>query len=168
MATLPLVLPMGWKNSPPVFSAVTNTIANLANQRIQSSVEPPGHHLDEAAEVINASNPLTTSLSGTVAGSPGDTAVESVVGSPGDTATDCSGEVKTSREATPTPAKPPPNKVHLTMALHCPVACEGVQKGGRLLGTSLRGFLETPQGGREGRRLLGTPLRGQLKTPRRG
>ena len=41
-------------------------------------------------------------------------------------------------------------------------------RGGRLLGTSPWGQLETPRGGREGRRLLGTPPRGQLETPRRG
>ena len=29
-----LVLPMGWENSPPIFSAATETIADLANQRI--------------------------------------------------------------------------------------------------------------------------------------
>ena len=46
LVALPLVLPMGWKNSPPIFSAVTETIADLTNQRIESSAEPPSHHLD--------------------------------------------------------------------------------------------------------------------------
>ena len=43
LVALPLVLPMGWKNSPSIFSAVTKTIADLANQRIESSAEPPSH-----------------------------------------------------------------------------------------------------------------------------
>ena len=36
LVALPLVLPMGWKNSPPIFSTVTETIADMANQRIQN------------------------------------------------------------------------------------------------------------------------------------
>ena len=62
LVALPLVLPMGWKNSPPVFSAVTETIADLANQRIEAGAEPPRHHLDEAAEATPVSNPLTEAL----------------------------------------------------------------------------------------------------------
>ncbi len=27
----PLILPMGWKNSPPIFSTATDTIADIAN-----------------------------------------------------------------------------------------------------------------------------------------
>ena len=34
MVALPLVMPMGWKNSPPAFSTETETTADLANQRL--------------------------------------------------------------------------------------------------------------------------------------
>ena len=45
-----LVLPMGWKNSPSVFSTATETIANLANQYIHSPLEPEAHQLDDKTE----------------------------------------------------------------------------------------------------------------------
>ena len=59
LVALPLVLPMGWKNSPPVFSAVTETIADLANERIKTGAEPPCHPLDDEAEATTAPNPMT-------------------------------------------------------------------------------------------------------------
>ena len=34
LVALPLVLPMGWKNSPPAFCATTETVADLANDAI--------------------------------------------------------------------------------------------------------------------------------------
>jgi hypothetical protein len=52
LMAFPLVLPMGWKNSPPIFSTATETIADLANQRIQSDGEPSPHHLDELSESV--------------------------------------------------------------------------------------------------------------------
>ena len=52
LVALPLVLPMGWKNSPPIFSAATETIADLANQRIRAGVTPAAHPLDVAAEAV--------------------------------------------------------------------------------------------------------------------
>jgi hypothetical protein len=33
----PLVLPMGWMQSPPLFTAATETVADLANQSLQNS-----------------------------------------------------------------------------------------------------------------------------------
>ena len=39
----PLVLTVGWKNSPPILSTTTETIADLANQWIHSSLEPKIH-----------------------------------------------------------------------------------------------------------------------------
>ena len=50
LVAFPLVLPMGWKNSPPIFSTAMETIADLANQRIQSNHHPAPHHLDDLAE----------------------------------------------------------------------------------------------------------------------
>ena len=58
LVALPLVLPMGWKNSPPVFSTVTETIADLTNQRIQDpTFRPPEHHLDVMSESVASPDP---------------------------------------------------------------------------------------------------------------
>ena len=58
LVAFPLVLPMGWKNSPPVFSTATETIADLANQRIRSGSTPLPHALDDMAEAAKAECPL--------------------------------------------------------------------------------------------------------------
>ena len=58
LIALPLVLPMGWKNSPPIFSTATETIADLANQRIQAGVTPAPHPMDETAEAVVPMNPM--------------------------------------------------------------------------------------------------------------
>ena len=57
LIALPLVLPMGWKNSPPAFSTATETIADLANQRISIDVDPPPHHLDDMAASVHPPDP---------------------------------------------------------------------------------------------------------------
>ncbi|EJK56345.1 hypothetical protein THAOC_23791 [Thalassiosira oceanica] len=41
LITFPLVLPMGWKNSPPIFSSFTETSADLANARCLSAHKAP-------------------------------------------------------------------------------------------------------------------------------
>ena len=41
LVAFPLVLPMGWKNSPPIFSAATETAADIANRDIQSDAPCP-------------------------------------------------------------------------------------------------------------------------------
>ena len=41
LVAVPLVLTMGWKNSPPAFSTVTETIADLCNEKLRAGVEPP-------------------------------------------------------------------------------------------------------------------------------
>ena len=53
LVALPLVLPMGWVNSPPIFCAATETAADLANNnlRLPSSPLQP-HHLDTLASSI--------------------------------------------------------------------------------------------------------------------
>ena len=43
---------MGWKNSPPAFSAVTETIADMCNARLEEDGVPPPHALDEAAAEV--------------------------------------------------------------------------------------------------------------------
>ena len=53
MAAVPLVLPMGWVNSPPVFLTGTETVANVANQRLRTAAyRPPPHHLDDMADAV--------------------------------------------------------------------------------------------------------------------
>ena len=52
LVAFPLVLPMGWKNSPPIFTTATETIADLANQRLSSHIRPPPHKMDDAAETV--------------------------------------------------------------------------------------------------------------------
>jgi hypothetical protein len=50
----PLVLPMGWTDSPPIFSTATKTIADIANARLSSGWLPPSHPLDELAASVPA------------------------------------------------------------------------------------------------------------------
>ena len=54
LVAVPLVLTMGWKNSPPAFSTVTETIADICNRRLRDGDEPPPHPLDEEAELVPA------------------------------------------------------------------------------------------------------------------
>jgi hypothetical protein len=42
----PLVLPMGWMQSPPLFTAATKTVVNLANQKLQDQARCGPHRLD--------------------------------------------------------------------------------------------------------------------------
>ncbi|CAJ1941882.1 unnamed protein product, partial [Cylindrotheca closterium] len=49
MVAFPLVLPMGWVNSPPYFSAVTETGADLMNRRLKQRPQEPPHRLEELA-----------------------------------------------------------------------------------------------------------------------
>lgn len=52
IVAFPLVLPMGWANSPPIFSAATETIADITNQRLLQQWHAPSHHLDDLAASI--------------------------------------------------------------------------------------------------------------------
>ena len=49
LVAFPLVLPVGWEHSPPIFCASIETDANLANNTIASSIVAPSHLLDEMA-----------------------------------------------------------------------------------------------------------------------
>jgi hypothetical protein len=50
LVAFPLVLPMGWKNSPPYFCAITETVADVTNERIRHHHQPPRHRLDRVAD----------------------------------------------------------------------------------------------------------------------
>ncbi|KAL3822497.1 hypothetical protein ACHAXA_002515 [Cyclostephanos tholiformis] len=45
------------KNSPPIFSTATETIADLTNARLRTITHPPPHHLDDLAEHIASQPP---------------------------------------------------------------------------------------------------------------
>ena len=51
VATL-LILPMGWKNSPPLFCTATETVADLANKDLHYHQPSKQHQLDDRAEAI--------------------------------------------------------------------------------------------------------------------
>ncbi len=46
LVAMPLVLPMGWTQSPPSFLAATETIANLANTTLAKNTQLPIHRLE--------------------------------------------------------------------------------------------------------------------------
>ena len=63
LVAIPLVLPMGWKNSPPVFSTVTETIADVANSVISHSTDPiPSHPLGNLAQLQDDDVPAHNAL----------------------------------------------------------------------------------------------------------
>lgn len=58
LVALPLVLPMGWAESPPYFCAATETVADVANTRLQDPTYTPAEHkLDEMASSIQVDEP---------------------------------------------------------------------------------------------------------------
>jgi hypothetical protein len=50
MIGFPLALPMGWVNSPPYFTAATETIADLANAALVTTAKFPSHCLEAISE----------------------------------------------------------------------------------------------------------------------
>jgi hypothetical protein len=50
LIAFPLVLPMGWNESPPIFTSATETITDLANVAIQQDVVQLAHRLKVVAE----------------------------------------------------------------------------------------------------------------------
>ena len=60
LVALPLVLPMGWTESPPYFTTATETVADIANHRLQNHWQPPPHRLEALAETP-PSKPLSKS-----------------------------------------------------------------------------------------------------------
>lgn len=62
LIAFPVALPMGWKNSPPAFSTATETIADIANQRLLKNRKQHPHRLDRDADTPPAeSSPLQLS-----------------------------------------------------------------------------------------------------------
>ena len=53
LVALPLVLPMGWTESPPWFCAFTETVADLTNVELQRNKRVPTHPLEESAAIMD-------------------------------------------------------------------------------------------------------------------
>jgi hypothetical protein len=49
LLALPLVLPMGWTESPPYFCAATETVADITNRRLANHWRAPPHRLESLA-----------------------------------------------------------------------------------------------------------------------
>ena len=50
MVAIPLTLPMGWKNSPPLFCTATETVADLANKSLRTH-QPSKQHKFQTTSV---------------------------------------------------------------------------------------------------------------------
>ena len=53
LVAIPLTLPMGWKNSPPLFCTATETVADLANEALRTHQPSKQHLLDIRAEAVD-------------------------------------------------------------------------------------------------------------------
>ena len=47
-----LTLPMGWKNSPPIFCTAKETVTDLANEALRAHAPTLPHKLDRRAEAV--------------------------------------------------------------------------------------------------------------------
>jgi hypothetical protein len=63
LLAFPLVLPMGWTESPPYFCAATETVTDVANQRALNNWTPPPHRLDKASDSRPANEEPSSSSS---------------------------------------------------------------------------------------------------------
>ena len=68
LIAFPLVLPMGWKNSPLVFTTAPETVADLANKRLKSSYPAQPHHLYDLTETIPSPSPPHTPVANLFSG----------------------------------------------------------------------------------------------------
>ena len=60
LIAVPMVLPMGWMESPPAFCTVTETIADLANAKIAQGYIPAPYHRHEAVANTMPEQPTMT------------------------------------------------------------------------------------------------------------
>ncbi|KAL3823171.1 hypothetical protein ACHAXA_010055 [Cyclostephanos tholiformis] len=80
LIAFPLVLPMGWTNSPPIFFTATETVADLANAHIAVGATAPPHPLDDLAESIPPVEPLPPTCQYNIPSIPRDPALPRPVG----------------------------------------------------------------------------------------
>ena len=52
LVAIPLTLPMGWKNSSPIFCTATETVSDLANEALRAHAPTLPHKLDNRAEAV--------------------------------------------------------------------------------------------------------------------
>ena len=64
LIAVPMVLPMGWMESPPTFCTVTVTIADLANALIAHGYIPASYHRHEAVTNTTPQTPTMTEWNG--------------------------------------------------------------------------------------------------------
>ena len=62
LVAFPLVLPMGWTNSPPCFCAATETATDLANDSLSNHQPSSPHHLDDLAVTMDVPDHSNTAL----------------------------------------------------------------------------------------------------------
>ena len=60
LIAVPMLLPMGWMESPPTFCTVTETIADLANAKIAQGYIPAPYHRHEAIANTTPESPTMT------------------------------------------------------------------------------------------------------------
>ena len=53
LVAFPLVLPMGWMESPPYFCVTTEMVADLANQKLEQGLSLPSHRLEPCAKAMS-------------------------------------------------------------------------------------------------------------------
>ena len=56
LVAVPLVLTMGWVNSPPTFCSLTETICDVANANLYRNYSPP-HRLEGLASILDDPDP---------------------------------------------------------------------------------------------------------------
>ena len=76
LVAFPLVLPMGWTESPPYFCVATETVADLANQKLEQGLTLPSHRLELRAEAMSKEDDTDPTFHASVA--PRDYAAEPV------------------------------------------------------------------------------------------
>ena len=120
LVAIPLVLTMGWVNSPPTFCCLTETICDLANSRMYRRHAPPHRQESLAAchDVIDEAGPAVREPT-TIAPSP------ELRSSVGDQVSD-SVRVDTSQRIAPDQVAPPPAEPPATQRE--PTSCEGVER----------------------------------------
>ena len=52
LVAIPLTLPMGWKNLPPIFCTGTETVADLENEALRAHAPTLPHKMDNRAEAV--------------------------------------------------------------------------------------------------------------------
>ena len=52
LVAIPLTLPMGWNNLPPIFCTTAETVADLANEALRAHAPALPQNLDERAEAV--------------------------------------------------------------------------------------------------------------------